>query len=228
MSRPRSSTDTRLFIFQISSRMAVGLPSLRYAWRRASWRDRPRARLSSISWARWTSSSGRRSSSHGRRRKNRRRLMRQPLSGLVGDLAGAGQDATDGVDHGAPAVGLEVELFAAGRGQLVEARLAVILADAPVGGDPAAIFEAVQGRVERTLLDLENVVGGVLDDVRDGMAVGRAHDQGLQYEHVERAEQQLLLFIGTNQRDLPKNIYGKERSTRRRSMGRGDRKKVFV
>jgi hypothetical protein len=45
----------------------------------------------------------------------------------------------------------------------------------------------MQSRVERALFDLENVVGSMFNDVSDGVAVGRAHDQGLQDEHVECA-----------------------------------------
>ena len=66
---------------------------------------------------------------------------------------------------------LDGELFFARGGQLVELRLAVVLAGAPGGREPAAIFEAMQRGIERALLDLQHIFGGVFDDVGDGMAV---------------------------------------------------------
>jgi len=51
----------------------------------------------------------------------------------------------------APFAGLLHELLAAFLCQRVKARLAVVLADAPFGGDPFLVFEALQRKVERAV-----------------------------------------------------------------------------
>jgi hypothetical protein len=47
--------------------------------------------------------------------------------------------------------------------------------------------------VQRAVFDLQNIVGAVLDDVSDGVAVGRTQGQRLQNQHVERALNQVAL-----------------------------------
>ena len=47
----------------------------------------------------------------------------------------------------------------------------------------AAVFQTVERRVERALFDFQCVLGGVLDDLRDGVSVGWACDQGAQDQH---------------------------------------------
>ena len=65
-----------------------------------------------------------------------------------------------GLEHAAnrgrktvPLAGLAGELPAAGRGERVKARPAVVLRGAPFGRNPAALFEALERRVERAVLD---------------------------------------------------------------------------
>ena len=78
-----------------------------------------------------------------------------------------------------------VEFFAAPGREPVKLRLAVVFADSPLGGEQAAVFETMEGGVERALLDFEGVFGGVLDRLGDGVAVRGAHDEGAQDEHVQ-------------------------------------------
>ena len=47
----------------------------------------------------------------------------------------------------------------------------------------------MQGGIERAVLDLQNLIGGLLDDVRDRVAMRRACDQGPQNQEIERAAQ---------------------------------------
>jgi len=47
----------------------------------------------------------------------------------------------------------------------------------------------VQGRVERALFDLQDFVGVEFDGLGDGVAVGRAAEQGAQDEEIEGALQ---------------------------------------
>src|SRR5262249_30748482 len=64
-----------------------------------------------------------------------------------------------------------LELFPAGTGQFVEASPAVVLRRAPLTLDPAAVFNAVEGRVEGTLLDGKPVLGELADALPDAVAV---------------------------------------------------------
>ena len=48
-------------------------------------------------------------------------------------------------------------------GERVVARAAVVLGDVPFGGDEALAFQTVERGVERTLVDLQNIVGVLLD-----------------------------------------------------------------
>ena len=66
-----------------------------------------------------------------------------------------------------------VELLAAGPGQRVEARAPIVLGRAPVGGDPALMLEAVERRIERALLDAQQIVGNLLDTLGNRPAVHR-------------------------------------------------------
>jgi hypothetical protein len=70
-------------------------------------------------------------------------------------------------------------------------RAAVVLGGAPERRDPSPVLEAMQGRIERSVFDLQHVVGALLDGVRDGMAVGGAEHEGLQDEKIQRSLQQL-------------------------------------
>ena len=85
------------------------------------------------------------------------------------------------------------QLFASRGGKPVIARLSIVLRRAPKGGDPGAIFQAVERRIERPVLYLENVFRAVLDGVSDGMPVSRSGYESLQDEQVERALQHLAL-----------------------------------
>ena len=73
------------------------------------------------------------------------------------------QDAGDGVREPLPAARLFDQLLAAGLGQLVELRLAVVVGVAPLRGDQPLLLEPVQRRVERALVDLQDVARDLLD-----------------------------------------------------------------
>src|SRR5262249_42927722 len=51
------------------------------------------------------------------------------------------------------------ELLAAERCERIEARLAILFGDSPFGADPAGLLHAMQRRVERPLLDAQQLVG---------------------------------------------------------------------
>ena len=60
-----------------------------------------------------------------------------------------------------------VELFASGPGQRIEAGAPVVLGCAPFGRNPALVLEAVQRRVERALLDAQQIIRNLLDALGD-------------------------------------------------------------
>ena len=80
-------------------------------------------------------------------------------------------DERDGAGHLAPAAGLKREAPATGGGEAVVLGLAVVLARAPVGREPAAVLQAMERGIQRALLDLEDLFRGALDDLGDGVAV---------------------------------------------------------
>src|SRR5207248_8279497 len=92
-------------------------------------------------------------------------------------------------------VGFFHELFASRGGERIEARLAVVDRYAPLAGDPAALLETLQRGIERSVLDEELLVGGLLDGVRDALAVLRPPDEGAEDQQIQRALQQLELFL---------------------------------
>ena len=49
----------------------------------------------------------------------------------------------------------------------------------------------MEGRVERPVLDLQDLVGAARDGVRDGVAVGRPGLQRLQHEEIESSLKQV-------------------------------------
>ena len=76
------------------------------------------------------------------------------------------------------------------RRELIVSREAVVLRRLPVRRDPPALLEAVQGRIEGPLLNLEHVFRLALDGLGYGVAVSRPRSQRPQDQQVERALQQ--------------------------------------
>ena len=76
-------------------------------------------------------------------------------------------------------------------GQVVVLGAAAELRDLPLGLDPSLVLEAMQGGVERALVDLQHVLGDLLDALGDRPAVQGVLLQRAQDEQVERAGQQI-------------------------------------
>ena len=64
-----------------------------------------------------------------------------------------------------------LDSFPAGPRQLVELRAAVVVGGAPLGRDRAFLFELEQGRIERAVVDGEQVAAGLLDPAGDAVAM---------------------------------------------------------
>ena len=97
-------------------------------------------------------------------------------------------------------------MCASRRRQPVVLRAPVVLRCSPEARDEALVFEAVERRVQRPVLHLEHLFGGVLDRVGDGVAVRRSEEERAQDEHVERSREDVaairILFPSSHTRTL--------------------------
>lgn len=87
------------------------------------------------------------------------------------------------------------ELLAASGGEGIEAGFAIIGGDAPFGGDPAAIFETLEGGIKRAVLDQEFLAGSVLNGAGNALAVLLAENEGAKDEQVECALEEFEAFF---------------------------------
>ena len=76
-------------------------------------------------------------------------------------------------------------------GELVVLRPPAELGDRPLRFNPALVFEPMEGGIERTLVDLQHVLGDLLDPFGDRPAVQRLGLQRPQDQQVERAGEQV-------------------------------------
>ena len=72
-------------------------------------------------------------------------------------------DLRNGAGQAAPVPGFGFELFPALPGERIILGVAAGFGFAPLGREPAALFEAVQGGIERALLHLEDVARDLLN-----------------------------------------------------------------
>src|SRR5579872_505620 len=77
------------------------------------------------------------------------------------------EDASDGRCQAPPLAGFMDQLFSSCPGEEVEAGLAIVVAGAPFGANPATGFQSLQGRVERTVIHQQLVPGKELDGARN-------------------------------------------------------------
>ncbi len=106
------------------------------------------------------------------------------------------QDASDAFDQALPAVGFGGELFSSGGCQAIEFGFSIVFGCTPEGGDPAAVFEAIESRVEGTVFHLEDFIGAEFDGVGDGVPVGGADYESAEDQHVESALEQIAFRFG--------------------------------
>src|ERR1700722_6840188 len=154
-----------------------------------SWRRNSRCRRISSS----------RSASNCRRLSNMRKRLNNSRSEFTGDLLSDRLDhAGYGSDYALELRCFDGDLLAAGRGQLVIARAAVSGGDAPLCGHPALDEHALQRRVQRTLFDLQNVVGDALNGVGDLIAVHLARAcESSQNQKMESARRNFVRLQGS-------------------------------
>jgi hypothetical protein len=62
-------------------------------------------------------------------------------------------------------------------GEGVKPRSSVVVGRAPLGTDPALLFESLKGRIKGTVIDQQGVVGLSLDTERDAVTVLRSENK---------------------------------------------------
>src|SRR5690348_9512560 len=82
-------------------------------------------------------------------------------------------------------------MLSAGSGQGVVPRSAIILGGPPFRSDVAVESEALEGRIQRTLADLEYIARQLADAPRDAVSVIRAAHKRTKDEKVERPRKEL-------------------------------------
>src|SRR5262249_33199045 len=94
-----------------------------------------------------------------------------------------------------PIARLLFEPPAAGAGQLIETGFAVVLGNAPRGGDVSVLFELEQSRVERAVIDREKVAAGLFDSARNPIAVEWTHGMKSLEDHQRESALPDVLFV---------------------------------
>src|ERR1051325_7180659 len=95
------------------------------------------------------------------------------------------QDRLESRRETLPALELLAQGPSAGGGHVVIAGAAVVVRRRPVARDQPRLLEALQGGVERPLVDLEHALRRLLDPLADPPAVHVGEGERLQYEKVE-------------------------------------------
>jgi hypothetical protein len=104
------------------------------------------------------------------------------------------EDAFDTVGEAAPVLELVIELALSLAGEFVVFDAAIVFRDAPDSSEEAALFEAVEGRIERAMFDAKEVVGNLLDAFGDGETVLGFEGDCAEDEEVEGALEEVGLL----------------------------------
>src|SRR5579863_918450 len=189
MSCRRRSKPAQPHASCICSRINVVLPSARRAAYPASSTEKPFSRCSSLSNSRSESSSRSRSAS---------RLLscHHRISALLG---GWPHHASDGIGHLLPLRLFYNKLFFALVSEPVILEFAVAIGShLPLGTHPPSSLQPMQSRIERSMLHLQEVIGGALDMLANLVPMRWPVEEGAQDQHVQRSLQKanaLLCFF---------------------------------
>src|SRR5579864_1291085 len=124
-------------------------------------------------------------------RSSSMRLRRFMISLLLRFVFGRAENARDRAGEFVPFAGFERQLQPALGRQPVKFGAAIVLRSSLFDGNPAALDEAMQRGIERTLLDLQHFVGVEFDGLGDGVAVRRAEKERAENQEIESALQEL-------------------------------------
>jgi hypothetical protein len=103
------------------------------------------------------------------------------------------QHPGDGRRQPFPAGALGLQLPAPCRGQAVELRPLFVLGDLPLGVNPPLALEAVKRRVERAMIDVEDVLRGGSQSNADAVTMLRSVLQRSENEEIKRALEKVRL-----------------------------------
>src|SRR4249920_2838863 len=151
----------------------------------------PAATRLSISCSRWSRSSSSSSRSTASRRNNA--LRRCVRSASIAAASWRVEQQGHGSGECAPRAGLRLELLATAARQRIELGFPVVLRGAPLGLDRALALEAMQRRIERSLLHAQRILRDLLDAIGDGPAVLRLERERLEDQEIERSLRQIDL-----------------------------------
>src|SRR5438046_8260766 len=110
-------------------------------------------------------------------------------------LLRSSQNQRDGVSKLLPMQDLRLELRAALARQLVELRFPARGRIPPFRFQPIALLKAVKRWIQRTLRDLKEIFGNLLNALRNGVAVDGTCSHHFEDQHVERSFQELRLLL---------------------------------
>jgi len=82
----------------------------------------------------------------------------------------------------------------------VEFGVAAALGGLPFCLEPAAVLQAIERRVERSLPDLKRIFGDLTEALDNGVAVDRFEGGDFENEHVERAVEEVGGFMPRHSR----------------------------
>ena len=103
------------------------------------------------------------------------------------------QDSSDSRGKTLPVLGLLPELLLSLGREAIVFCPAVVVGHAPLSLNPILLLEAVERRIERSLIDLKHILRNMLDTLRDTPAVHRTESQGLQNQEIQGPLQQITL-----------------------------------
>src|SRR5687768_16039569 len=107
------------------------------------------------------------------------------------------ENACDGPREAAPLLRLRDELLSAGLRERVETGLAVVVGGSPVGDDPAALLQTLEGRIERPVIDEQHVVGLLFDGTRNTLPVLYAEHERAQNQEINGSLQACASLLYT-------------------------------
>src|SRR5215211_825106 len=191
-SMPRAPRPSR-----IASLCDSTLPNARLARRRASVGGTPRRACFSASISMWKRISS--SSSRSTRRFAVRawshitsRLVPRMSASSLSECSCRPQQLLDREHVPPPALRLGAERLFAERREAVVLGAPVVVGDTPFAVDPFLLLEALEGRIEGALVDLEDTVGHLLDALGDAPAVHRGERERAKDEEVDGAAERLV------------------------------------
>ncbi len=110
-------------------------------------------------------------------------------------IAGRPHDPVNSGQHPFKAGDLTLELFSARRSNPVNPHFPVVRGDAPCGIHPTLAEKPLQSGIERTFLNLEQIIGGVADLLSDSVTMQAAAAENVEHHHFECAGEEIASFV---------------------------------